>query len=139
MRKGSNRRTVKRRREVFLKKICITLALAGIVLTGSIVGGSRLVSAHDNAAKESVEYKYYKSIEVSRGDSLWSIAKEYMSQNYDSIYDYIDELKQMNHLDSDDIHAGQYHIMRRISSNQVRMFNCHSILRKLSVASLVSY
>ena len=49
MRKGSNHRTVKRRREVFLKKICITLALAGIVLTGSIVGGSRLVSAHDNA------------------------------------------------------------------------------------------
>ena len=108
MRKGSNHRTVKRRREVFLKKICITLALAGIVLTGSIVGGSRLVSAHDNSAKESVEYKYYKSIEVSRGDSLWSIAKEYMSQDYDSIYDYIDELKQMNHLDSDDIHAGQY-------------------------------
>ena len=55
MRKGSNHRTVKRRREVFLKKICITLALAGIVLTGSIVGGSRLVSAQDNAAKESVE------------------------------------------------------------------------------------
>lgn len=51
-------------------------------------------------------YKYFKSITIESGESLWSIAKEYMSEEYDSIYDYISELKSMNGLTDDTIHAG---------------------------------
>lgn len=108
MYKGTNYRSSKRRREVFLKKICIAFALAAVIMTGSIIGGSRLVSAHERSSADTVEYRYYKSIEVKNGDSLWTIAKRYMNDDYDSVYDYIDDLKEINHLSSDRIHAGQY-------------------------------
>ncbi len=52
-------------------------------------------------------YKYYSSIEIENGDTLWSIAEKYISTEYESIYDYIRELKQMNNLTSDNIIAGQ--------------------------------
>ena len=42
------------------------------------------------------------------GDTLWGIAKEYRGDDYDSIYDYIDEVMSINGLTSDQIHAGQY-------------------------------
>lgn len=35
-------------------------------------------------------------------------AKEYRGDDYDSIYDYIDEVMSINGLTSDQIHAGQY-------------------------------
>mgnify|MGYP001052396244 CR=1 FL=1 len=52
-------------------------------------------------------YKYYTSIKIDNGDTLWSIAEKYISNEYESIYDYIRELKQMNNLSSDNIIAGQ--------------------------------
>ena len=46
---------------------------------------------------------------LSHGDSLWSIAKEYSDvDSYASYTDYIDEVKQINHISGDDIHAGEY-------------------------------
>ncbi len=50
----------------------------------------------------------YKSIEIKTGDTLWEIAEEYRTADYDSVYDYINELKAINGLMSDDIQAGQY-------------------------------
>lgn len=108
MRKGSNHRTIKRQREVFLKKISMVFVLAVLILAGSIISNGKPVSAHDTSKDTIREYKYYKSIEVTRGDSLWSIAREYMNQDYDSVHDYINELKALNHLQSDKIYDGQH-------------------------------
>lgn len=84
--------------------LCVT---AFIIITGlSVVLGSNLVSAHDK--NEQPEQKFYKSIEIKEGDTLWAIAKEYRGDDYNSIYDYIDEVMSINGLTSDQIHAGQY-------------------------------
>ena len=52
--------------------------------------------------------KYYKTVEISSGDTLWNIAETYMDDNYDSVKDYVQELKEVNHLTSDVIQDGQY-------------------------------
>lgn len=52
-------------------------------------------------------YKYYTSIKIENGDTLWSIAERYISNEYESIYDYIRELKKMNNLSNDNIVAGE--------------------------------
>ena len=51
-------------------------------------------------------YKYYTSIQIHSGDSLWSIAETYMTGEYQNIYDYIDEVREINHLSGDYLQAG---------------------------------
>ncbi len=103
----SKERNTKNRRQK-AKGRMVTLLVALFTITfGSILFGSIFSSAHGDTLEEPVMYKYYKSIEIQRGDSLWSIANEYMTDDYGSVQEYIDELKQINSLYSDTIHEGQ--------------------------------
>lgn len=52
------------------------------------------------------EYKYFKSIEVQKGDSLWTIAEEYMKDDYDTIQDYITEVQLINSIKGEQITEG---------------------------------
>lgn len=72
-----------------------------------VVFGSILVSAHGSANEEPVDYKYYKSIEIESGDTLWSIAEEYMTDDFESVAEYVNLLKKMNNLNNDKIISGQ--------------------------------
>lgn len=81
------------------------------VLVLSFAVGSFNSSDAKAANSDPAKVKYYKSIQIEAGDSLWSIAKEYMNENYDSIYHYIDELLILNQLDeqsADQIQEGGY-------------------------------
>lgn len=99
---------VKRRRQVFFKKMTLVLT-AFMIAAGLGIGfGGIFADAHGNNTEDPVEHKYYKSIQIEAGDTLWDIAKTYMNDDYNSIYDYIDELKEINGLDSDDIQDSQY-------------------------------
>ncbi len=51
---------------------------------------------------------YYTSIEISDGDSLWSIAHRYAPDLGLTTAEYIDRLRQMNRLEGDTIHEGRY-------------------------------
>ena len=51
--------------------------------------------------------KYYKTITIEKGDTLWSIADEYKSSDYRTTQDYVKELREMNGLHSDQITSGQ--------------------------------
>lgn len=63
-------------------------------------------------AQRSIErVKLVASIEIQKGDSLWSIASEYMSEEYDDMNDYIEEIKDSNGMVSDEIHSGNYIIV----------------------------
>ena len=105
-----NRKSVrsKRHRIVYLKKmtLCMTALILAVCL--SVFAGKGLVSAHGNQKESLIDYRYYKSIQVNTGDTLWSIAEEYMDDSYESVYDYIDELKEINNLDSSDIQESHY-------------------------------
>ena len=80
--------------------------------SGKIVSAG-LVDAHD--AKEVVMCKYYKSIEIDENDTLWSIAKEYAPDS--DIENYIAEVEEMNGIDGNQIHTGDYIIVPYYSSD----------------------
>lgn len=63
-------------------------------------------SGNHKAYADTINEKCYRYIEVEAGDSLWSIAEEYMSEEYDSIDEYIAEVKQINNITSDKIYRG---------------------------------
>ena len=52
--------------------------------------------------------RYYKSILVQPGDSLWSIAQAYRTEEFPSIYAYIQEIYELNELQRETIWAGSY-------------------------------
>ena len=71
-------------------------------------------------ADPDVSYKYFKSIQVEAGDTLWSIAQEYCSEEYPSLNNYMKELVSMNHLDNEYIQAGQFITVPYYSNEYIR-------------------
>lgn len=48
------------------------------------------------------------SVQIEQGDSLWSIAAEYYTNDFSTLKEYIKEIKRMNCLKDDTIYAGGY-------------------------------
>jgi len=105
--KNNNRRAALRLRKAFFAIIAFAI-ITGI----SGYFGSFLTSAHGNPEEEIC----YISIEIQPGDTLWSIAEEYMPDEYGSIESYIKELKDLNSLVTSDIHA-EHHLLVAVYKN----------------------
>ncbi|MFR8033057.1 MAG: LysM peptidoglycan-binding domain-containing protein [Lachnospiraceae bacterium] len=69
-------------------------------------GGTMIADAYAN--KEDAKQKYYESICIKDGDTLWSIADQYISEEYGNKDQYIRELMQINGLKTDCIQSGNY-------------------------------
>lgn len=93
-----------KRRACNLYSVLIGVMILIVICMGL---GTFIASAHENTDETTV-YKYYKSIQIQPGDTLWDIAEETMTSEYDSTAEYVSVLKRMNNLTSDDIQAGQY-------------------------------
>ena len=67
-------------------------------------------------------FKYYTSITVETGDSLWNLAEEYADEaHYEDLEGYISEVCSINHLaDADDVAAGQMLILPYYEAEYVR-------------------
>lgn len=85
-----------------------TFALVVVAAMAVLLAAGRSESKTMAASNTGEVYKYYTSIRVSGGDSLWSIASEYMNTGYADMNTCIEEIKQLNHLGDDEIHAGEY-------------------------------
>ncbi len=59
-----------------------------------------IFSVKSNASEdpESKEYKHYLTVEILPGDSVYSIADEYMSNGYSSVNSLISEILYINNL-----------------------------------------
>ena len=86
---------------VFLIAACL------MVMICSLCFSTFLVSAHADRGEAPGSFKYYKSIVIQPGDTLWEIAEEYKTSDCDSTEEYVEVLKEMNSLDTDTIHSGQ--------------------------------
>lgn len=89
--------------------------LKGIMTFALVVSFSLLFLEFKVKAQNSTEeisYKYYKSVMVNSGNTLWDFADTYADdRHYDSLEKYVNEVMEMNHLGDESITAGQYIII----------------------------
>lgn len=104
------RRTRQLRRRMFIVSFALCLSLA-VGLTGF----GFLSNAQDES--HTVSYKYFTSVMVQPGDTLSSIARNYMDDHYDSVDAYITEVRLTNHMLDDDVYAGDFLIVPYYSTD----------------------
>ncbi|MBO5056850.1 MAG: LysM peptidoglycan-binding domain-containing protein [Lachnospiraceae bacterium] len=96
---------IKRRREM---RRNIIMSLLTIILIAGISTVFFSVKAKAQSAPEDISYKYYKSITIEAGNTIWDFANQYADKEfYDSFDSYIEEVIQINHLQDENIIAGQ--------------------------------
>lgn len=104
---GRTRKTVStpRMRQKRFRRLCVVftvlfvLAVCGFYRLGTVAQADEIPSRRE---------KYFTSIRVEAGDSLWSIAEDYVSPEYENISAYVDELMFMNGMTDSRIYVGDY-------------------------------
>ena len=85
-------------------KTCfIPLILISVIICFSAVFCSKAEPRQESAPKG-----YYESIKIHYGDTLETIAENYNNSDFYNKQEYMDLIRQVNGLYSDDIHAGNY-------------------------------
>lgn len=103
-----NRHQIQILRKLYLAVISIILLMAVSMSSVSLIS----ISTQAGEIKSKPAHKYYKSIEITKGDTLWSIAKDNIDTHYyKNVNEYINEIKTMNSIKSDHIVSGSYIII----------------------------
>lgn len=112
-RKARIQREIRRRCLMVIMTVCLIATCA--VSYHSIISSA-------NEGENPIQFKYYKSISVAYGETLWEITDQYI--DYDQYADknkYIAEVRHINHLDEDEsIIAGQRLIVPYYSEEYIR-------------------
>ena len=96
------REVVVRKQKTFFAVLIIVLVTLGILL------GTSVNALASSKADISSYNKYYTSIQIESGDTLWNIADAYIDNLDISKAEYIDEICRMNGISEDEIHTGDY-------------------------------
>ena len=84
------------------------IQLAAFAVAASILSAYALTTKVDADFVEEDRYKYYASVYVTRGTTLWGISEKYITPEYADIREYMDEVRAINHLPSDELQYGEY-------------------------------
>lgn len=84
------------------------MILVAVVMISSGIFGHSLMSTMAEEGRSPAIHRYYTSIEISQGDTLWSLAHKYSKNSGMTTRQYVNELKAMNNLKEDTIYIGQY-------------------------------
>ncbi len=97
-----------RRQRIFKRQLSLIIVLATMVLFTFIFMCSSIYSDAQSDNYEP-EFKYYTTVTVHAGDSLWSIATEnYSEDHYNNLSSYITEICKLNRMDTDStLNAGE--------------------------------
>lgn len=100
---AKKRKSLRERRKIQRRKLQIRAAAALLSLaavTFLLIFHFTPQNTQADSEPKAPTYKYYTSIRVSSGDTLWDIAKEYRTEEYSDISSYIAEVREINHLSS---------------------------------------
>ncbi len=97
----------KREAVVRVQRSIIAIVIIVILSLGILLGTG--IHALASSKEDPAAYnKYYTSVRVEAGDTLWTIADEYiMDLNIDKT-EYIAEICALNNINGDEINAGDY-------------------------------
>ncbi len=84
--------------KLFVIGFCLLL-IVGVCFFSTFNDGGKVSASTSNQ-------KYFVCVEIQEGDTLWSIADLYISEEYSSIDEYVDEIKELNDLTEDTIFCG---------------------------------
>lgn len=100
-------RNNRRRRKRQLRRNVILFTFTILLTFGTSTAFFSLKARAQDSDKQ-ILYKYYRSLPIERGDTLWDIACEYAEEDfYDSIDCYVKEVIRINHLPDETIITGQ--------------------------------
>ena len=104
------RRNTKAERIVRNRKIMLAVGILLSFSIGFIFYSNRAVAENSRPV-----YTYYTSYEIQPGDTLWTIADQFMSPEISDKEAFIDNIKNINHIGGDSITAGKYIVIEYTS------------------------
>ncbi len=87
------------------------IVIIGIFIVSIMILSLSIISTKVTAEKFVTREKSVTSIKIEKGYSLWSIASQYITEEYDDMNTYIEEIMNSNGLTSEVIHEGNYIIV----------------------------
>ena len=79
-----------------------------IILAVCIFSMSGIFSNKTTIEAQGRKEKQFTSIQVKKGDTLWTIARKYMGSEYGSVDEYINEVCKTNHIYDGEITEDMY-------------------------------
>lgn len=101
-----NRMVMSRRYRILVFRYSLAVIIS-VICIPMMLSLAFVQPAEANDGSEEVFYKYYHRIEVSEGDTLWSIAQQNYHAQEQTIREYIEEVQQINHRYSETVYAGE--------------------------------
>lgn len=112
----ANESLTRRAQKVQMEKRLIVVISIIVVSLGILLGSS--ISAFASAREKAQLHKYYTSVQLRQGDSLWKLAREYAATDQ-SEQEFIDEVCEVNGIsESNTLHSGQYLVVPYYSETE---------------------
>lgn len=107
----------RRAQVVYVQKKLIAIISIIVVSLAVLLGTGICVFANSEKDNRPV-YKYYTSVQVTSGDTVWDMADRYI-EGYDINKDaYVQEICELNHLQDGQIHSGDHLVMAYYSHDE---------------------
>lgn len=104
----------KQRNRILLQR----LALVAFLVSAAILGICLLAPSSNAKAESNVSYEErIVSVRVAKNDSLWKIAERFYCSEKESIRQFVNDIKEMNHLEGDTIYPDTYLVVRYYVKN----------------------
>lgn len=109
--------SLKKREAIVRAQKGIIAVVVIIIVSLALLLGTGIRALASSKEDPAAYNKYYKSVRVETGDTLWTIADEYIQNlNIDKM-EYIEEICELNKMDGDYIQAGEYIVVAYYSKD----------------------